>query len=64
MDPVLKSALNMGVSITEIVITLQTVSKNAQSLIRHLGILLDNVKYDAAAKIYATKVMLRRRLTI
>ena len=54
----------MGVSITEIVITLQTVSKNAQSLIRHLGILLDNVKYDAAAKIYATKVMLRRRLTI
>ena len=57
MDPVLQSALNMGVSITKIVITLQTFSANALPL-------LDNVKYDAAAKMYATKVMLGRRLTI
>ena len=49
MDPVLQSALNMGVSIIKIVVTLQTFSPNAQPL-------LSNVNCDAAAKIYAMKV--------
>ena len=54
MDPVLKSALNMGVSIVKIVVTLQRFSTNAL-------LLLDNVKFDAATEIYVMKVTLGRR---
>ena len=57
MEPLLQSALNMGVSITKIVTALQTFSANAL-------LLLNNVKCDVAAKIYAMKVTWGRRLTI
>lgn len=49
MGPVLQSALNMGVSIIKIVVTLQKFSPNAHPLV-------NNVKCDAATKIYAMKV--------
>ena len=51
MDPVLQSALSMAVPIIMIVVTLQTFSMNAL-------LPLENVKCDAAAKIFAIKVTL------
>ena len=55
MDPVLQSALGMDAPIITIVTALPNFSMNA-------ALPVGNVKYDAAAKIYAIKVAIFLRM--